>query len=115
MYIFFTKHIITKALLTFYIIVRNKIVVIFQNLLHSSDPPLPEYKTSALKRSRFIISHYGVFKTFWDWLILIATFYVAVVVPYNASFVDPGHPRISVASDVVVEALFIIGNLPYIK
>ncbi|XP_050559068.1 potassium voltage-gated channel subfamily H member 8 isoform X2 [Spodoptera frugiperda] len=78
------------------------------NLLHSSDPPLPEYKTSALKKSRFIISHYGVFKTFWDWLILIATFYVAVVVPYNASFVDEGHPRISVTSDVVVEALFII-------
>nr|XP_032513750.1 potassium voltage-gated channel subfamily H member 8 isoform X5 [Danaus plexippus plexippus] len=78
------------------------------NLLHSSDPPLPEYKTSAIKKSRFIISHYGIFKTFWDWLILIATFYVAVVVPYNASFVDEGHPRISVTSDVVVEALFII-------
>lgn len=81
----------------------------FQNLLHSSDPPLPEYKTSAIKKSKFIISHYGVFKTFWDWLILIATFYVAVVVPYNASFVDEGHPRISVTSDVVVEALFIVG------
>ncbi|XP_022117084.1 potassium voltage-gated channel subfamily H member 8 isoform X4 [Pieris rapae] len=78
------------------------------NLLHSSDPPLPEYKTSAIKKSKFIISHYGVFKTFWDWLILIATFYVAVVVPYNASFVDEGHPRISVTSDVIVEALFII-------
>ncbi|XP_048479359.1 potassium voltage-gated channel subfamily H member 8 isoform X5 [Plutella xylostella] len=78
------------------------------NLLHSSDPPLPEYKTSAIKRSRLIIPHYGVFKTFWDWLILIATFYVAVVVPYNASFVDEGHPRISVTSDVVVEALFIV-------
>lgn len=51
-----------------------------------------------------------MFKTFWDWLILIATFYVAVVVPYNASFVDEGHPRISVTSDVVVEALFIIGK-----
>lgn len=78
------------------------------NLLHSTDPPLPEYKTSAVKKSRFIISHYGVFKTFWDWLILIATFYVAVVVPYNASFVDEGHPRISVTSDVIVEALFIV-------
>ncbi|XP_063377999.1 potassium voltage-gated channel subfamily H member 8 [Cydia fagiglandana] len=81
------------------------------NLLHSSDPPLPEYKTSAIKKSKFIISHYGVFKTFWDWLILIATFYVAVVVPYNASFVDEGHPRISVTSDVVVEALFIVDIL----
>ncbi|PZC78570.1 hypothetical protein B5X24_HaOG202029 [Helicoverpa armigera] len=87
---------------------KLKLNNVSKNLLHSSDPPLPEYKTSALKKSRFIISHYGVFKTFWDWLILIATFYVAVVVPYNASFVDEGHPRISVTSDVVVEALFII-------
>ncbi|CAG5012581.1 unnamed protein product [Parnassius apollo] len=87
---------------------KLKLNNVSKNLLHSSDPPLPEYKTSAIKKSRFIISHYGVFKTFWDWLILIATFYVAVVVPYNASFVDEGHPRISVTSDVVVEALFII-------
>lgn len=36
---------------------------------------------------------------------------MAVVVPYNASFVDEGHPRISVTSDVVVEALFIVGTL----
>lgn len=35
---------------------------------------------------------------------------MAVVVPYNASFVDEGHPRISVTSDVVVEALFIVGK-----
>ncbi|GBP28292.1 Potassium voltage-gated channel subfamily H member 8 [Eumeta japonica] len=89
---------------------KNKLKLnnVSKNLLHSSDPPLPEYKTSAIKKSRFIISHYGVFKTFWDWLILIATFYVAVVVPYNASFVEQGHPRISVTSDVVVEALFIV-------
>ncbi|XP_039746691.1 potassium voltage-gated channel subfamily H member 8-like [Pararge aegeria] len=90
---------------------KLKLNNVSKNLLHSSDPPLPEYKTSAIKKSRFIISHYGVFKTFWDWLILIATFYVAVVVPYNASFVDEGHPRISVTSDVVVEALFIIDIL----
>ncbi|XP_073944158.1 voltage-gated delayed rectifier potassium channel KCNH8-like isoform X4 [Choristoneura fumiferana] len=87
---------------------KIKLNNVSKNLLHSSDPPLPEYKTSAIKKSKFIISHYGVFKTFWDWLILIATFYVAVVVPYNASFVDEGHPRISVTSDVVVEALFIV-------
>ncbi|XP_059054213.1 potassium voltage-gated channel subfamily H member 8-like isoform X1 [Achroia grisella] len=86
---------------------KLKLNNVSKNLLHSSDPPLPEYKTSAIKRSRLIISHYGVFKTFWDWLILIATFYVAVVVPYNASFVDEGHPRISVTMDVLVEALFI--------
>ena len=51
----------------------------------------------------------GIFKSCWDWLILVATFYVAVVVPYNASFVmDRDRP--SVVSDVVVEALFLIGE-----
>ncbi|XP_075752154.1 voltage-gated delayed rectifier potassium channel KCNH8 [Rhipicephalus microplus] len=54
------------------------------NLLHST--ALPEYKTAAIKKSRFIISHYGAFKTCWDWLILVATVYVAVVVPYSACF-----------------------------
>lgn len=80
----------------------------FQNLLSSPAAPLPEYKTSALKKSRFILSHYGMFKSCWDWLILIATFYVAVVVPYNASFVTD--ERSSVFVDVVVEVLFFIGK-----
>ncbi|KAJ8971825.1 hypothetical protein NQ317_002942 [Molorchus minor] len=75
------------------------------NLLHSSAAPLPEYKTASIKRSRFIISHYGMFKSAWDWLILIATFYVAVVVPYNASFETD---RPSMVLDVFVEALFFI-------
>ncbi|KAF5298054.1 hypothetical protein FQA39_LY11822 [Lamprigera yunnana] len=76
------------------------------NLLSSTAAPLPEYKTSSAKKSRFILSHYGTFKTFWDWLILMATFYVAVVVPYNASFVNSGRP--SVIMDVVVEGLFFL-------
>ncbi|XP_024945498.1 potassium voltage-gated channel subfamily H member 8 isoform X2 [Cephus cinctus] len=75
-------------------------------LLHSTAAPLPEYKTSAIKKSQFILSHYGGFKSCWDWLILIATFYVAVVVPYNASFVNTDRP--TMVSDVVVEALFIV-------
>ncbi|XP_021927519.1 potassium voltage-gated channel subfamily H member 8 isoform X4 [Zootermopsis nevadensis] len=75
-------------------------------LLQPTAAPLPEYKTAALKKSRFILSHYGVFKSCWDWLILIATFYVAIVVPYNASFVNLDRP--SMVSDVAVEALFII-------
>ncbi|KRT86713.1 cNMP binding protein, partial [Oryctes borbonicus] len=77
-------------------------------LLSSPTAPLPEYKTSALKKSRYILSHYGMFKSCWDWLILIATFYVAVVVPYNASFVDDDGERPSVVVDVIVEALFFI-------
>ncbi|XP_014485672.1 PREDICTED: potassium voltage-gated channel subfamily H member 8 isoform X1 [Dinoponera quadriceps] len=74
-------------------------------LLHSTAPPLPEYKTSAIKKSQFILSHYGGFKSCWDWLILIATFYVAIIVPYNASFINTDRP--TMVSDVVVEALFI--------
>lgn len=50
-----------------------------------------------------------MFKSCWDWLILIATFYVAVVVPYNASFVTD--ERSSVFIDVVVEVLFFIGKI----
>ncbi|KAK6638167.1 hypothetical protein RUM44_008595 [Polyplax serrata] len=77
-------------------------------LLQPTNAPLPEYKTSAIKKSRFILSHYGVFKTCWDWLMLIATFYVAIVVPYNASFVTSERP--SMVGDIVVETLFIIGK-----
>lgn len=88
------------------------VVILFlrhtQTLLQGSSAPLPEYKTSALKKSRWVLSHYGVFKTCWDWLILIATFYVAIVVPYNASFVNTDKP--SMVSDVVVESLFIVGK-----
>ncbi|XP_052862355.1 potassium voltage-gated channel subfamily H member 8 [Anopheles cruzii] len=79
------------------------------NLLHSSEAPLPEYKTQALKKSRFILSHYGMFKGCWDWMILVATFYVAVAVPYNAAFVKTD--RLTMVSDVVVEALFIVDIL----
>jgi len=82
--------------------------IIPQTLLHSTAPPLPEYKTSAIKKSQFILSHYGGFKSCWDWLILIATFYVAIIVPYNASFINIDRP--TMVSDVVVEVLFIIGE-----
>lgn len=81
-----------------------------QNLLHTTDAPLPEYKTQALKKSRFILSHYGMFKGCWDWMILIATFYVAVAVPYNAAFAKTD--RLTTASDVIVELLFIVGKRP---
>ena len=39
-----------------------------------------------IKRSRLILLHYGIFKIGWDWLILLCTFYVAIMVPYNAAF-----------------------------
>lgn len=81
-----------------------------QNILHSS--ALPEYKAASLKKPRFILSHYGAFKTCFDWLILIATFYVAIVVPFGASFRDNlniEHIR-TIYMDVFVEIIFIIGT-----
>lgn len=55
-----------------------------QNLLHSSS--IPEYKAASVKKPFSVLSHYGLFKTCWDWLILIATFYVAIAVPYFVAF-----------------------------
>jgi len=84
------------------------------------------------ERSRFILLHYGIFKIGWDWLILLCTFYVAIIVPYNAAFNsydtfekhhtligndstasgggDKSNQKASIVSDVIVEMLFIIGE-----
>ncbi|XP_074552127.1 potassium voltage-gated channel subfamily H member 4a [Halichoeres trimaculatus] len=79
-------------------------------------PSVPEYKVAAVKKSRFILLHYSISKALWDWLILLATFYVAVAVPYDICFVshDEGsdhHSLISrstIGSDIAVEMLFIL-------
>ncbi|KAI4817443.1 hypothetical protein KUCAC02_010844, partial [Chaenocephalus aceratus] len=75
------------------------------------DPPaLPEYKVAEAKKSKFILLHYSTFKAAWDWLILLATFYVAVTVPYNVCFIgdDDDLTRSTTVSDIAVEILFII-------
>ncbi|XP_034653501.1 potassium voltage-gated channel subfamily H member 8 isoform X3 [Drosophila subobscura] len=79
------------------------------NFMHSTEAPFPEYKTQSIKKSRLILPHYGVFKGFWDWVILLATFYVALMVPYNAAFAKAD--RQTMVSDVIVEALFIVDIL----
>uniref|UniRef100_A0AAY4CX24 Voltage-gated delayed rectifier potassium channel KCNH4 n=1 Tax=Denticeps clupeoides TaxID=299321 RepID=A0AAY4CX24_9TELE len=82
-------------------------------------PSLPEYKVAAVQKSRFILLHYSLCKALWDWLILLATFYVAVTVPYNVCFStldDSSHgndecdsaSRSTIVSDIAVEMLFII-------
>ncbi|XP_060884421.1 potassium voltage-gated channel subfamily H member 4 isoform X2 [Labrus mixtus] len=75
-------------------------------------PSIPEYKVAAVQKSRFILLHYSVSKALWDWLILLATLYVAVTVPYDVSFTpyEDTHSdaRSTVVSDIVVEMLFII-------
>ncbi|KAJ8320244.1 hypothetical protein KUTeg_001831 [Tegillarca granosa] len=78
-------------------------------LTGSISTKMPEYKVQEVKKSRFVIAHYGIFKIGWDWLILLCTFYTAIMVPYNASFITvDGNYRSSIYSDVVVESLFII-------
>ncbi|GIY80037.1 potassium voltage-gated channel subfamily H member 8 [Caerostris darwini] len=80
------------------------------NLLHRP-AVMPEYKAAAIEKSRFILSHYGLFKTCWDWLILIGTFYVAIVVPYSATFRDTGETPLfnkTIITDVIMESIFII-------
>lgn len=71
---------------------------------------MPEYTAASLKKPRFILSHYGAFKTCFDWLILIATFYVAILVPFSASFRDKQNkePIRTISIDVFVEIIFII-------
>lgn len=72
-----------------------------------------------MKKSRFILLHYSVSKALWDWLILLATFYVAVTVPYDICFASHGEGggshrspvgRTTIGSDIAVEMLFIIGK-----
>ncbi|KAM4623472.1 voltage-gated delayed rectifier potassium channel KCNH4-like [Polymixia lowei] len=75
-------------------------------------PSLPEYKVATVQKSRFILLHYSVSKALWDWLILLATFYVAVTVPYNVSFTPyedtDTAARSTIVSDIAVEMLFIL-------
>ncbi|XP_015924116.1 voltage-gated delayed rectifier potassium channel KCNH8 isoform X2 [Parasteatoda tepidariorum] len=83
------------------------------NLLHRP-AVMPEYKAESIEKSRFILSHYGLFKTCWDWLILIGTFYVAIVVPYSATFRDTGEAPLfnkTIITDVIMESIFIIDIL----
>ncbi|NWY71580.1 KCNH8 protein, partial [Erithacus rubecula] len=91
---------------------KNKLKI--NNNVFVDKPAFPEYKVSDAKKSKFILLHFSTFKAGWDWLILLATFYVAVTVPYNVSFI--GHDELSTArsttvSDIAVEILFIIADI----
>lgn len=64
--------------------------------------------------SRCLLLHYSIPKAVWDGLILLATFYVAVTVPYNVCFAgdddSPITSRHTLVSDIAVEMLFILGQ-----
>uniref|UniRef100_A0A8C6Q1G7 Voltage-gated delayed rectifier potassium channel KCNH4 n=1 Tax=Nothobranchius furzeri TaxID=105023 RepID=A0A8C6Q1G7_NOTFU len=86
------------------------------DVLGANANPIPEYKVADVHKSRLILLHYGAFKAGWDWLILLATFYVAITVPYNVCFTameireDGGTAARNPpsVSDILVEILFII-------
>ncbi|KAM9319397.1 voltage-gated inwardly rectifying potassium channel KCNH3 [Gastrophryne carolinensis] len=76
-------------------------------------PRVPEYKVVSMRKSPFILLHYGPFKACWDSLIFLATLYVAVTVPYSVCFSSakegtPGPRSPPSACDLVVEILFIL-------
>ncbi|XP_077159726.1 voltage-gated delayed rectifier potassium channel KCNH8 isoform X1 [Paroedura picta] len=88
---------------------KNKLKI--NNNVFVEKPAFPEYKVSDAKKSKFILLHFSTFKACWDWLILLATFYVAVTVPYNVCFIgndDQPTTRSTTVSDIAVEILFII-------
>jgi len=85
------------------------VFLVSQSLLTHNPAPLPEYKSSSLKRSRFIFSHYGLLKGVWDWLVVLATVYVAIAVPFLAAFVQQESRNL--LPDVLVESLFIGGKI----
>lgn len=93
---------------------QDKSKLKLNNNVFGEKPAIPEYKVAAIQKSRFILLHYGTFKAGWDWLILLATFYVAVTVPYNVCFsvardenntASRSPPSVS---DILVEILFML-------
>ncbi|XP_061602593.1 potassium voltage-gated channel subfamily H member 5-like [Cololabis saira] len=69
---------------------------------------LPQYKQEAPKTPPHIILHYCTFKTTWDWVILILTFYTAIMVPYNVSFKTKQNNLAWLVVDSVVDIIFLI-------
>ncbi|XP_047429096.1 potassium voltage-gated channel subfamily H member 5-like [Mugil cephalus] len=69
---------------------------------------LPQYKQEAPKTPPHIILHYCTFKTTWDWVILILTFYTAIMVPYNVSFKTKQNNLTWLVLDSVVDVIFLV-------
>ncbi|KAG8504423.1 LOW QUALITY PROTEIN: Potassium voltage-gated channel subfamily H member 1, partial [Galemys pyrenaicus] len=69
---------------------------------------LPQYKQEAPKTPPHIILHYCVFKTTWDWVILILTFYTAILVPYNVSFKTRQNNVAWLVVDSIVDVIFLV-------
>uniref|UniRef100_A0AAX7T2F0 Potassium voltage-gated channel, subfamily H (eag-related), member 1a n=1 Tax=Astatotilapia calliptera TaxID=8154 RepID=A0AAX7T2F0_ASTCA len=69
---------------------------------------LPQYKQETPKTPPHIILHYCLFKTTWDWVILILTFYTAIMVPYNVSFKMKQNNVTWLVVDSIVDVIFLV-------
>ncbi|CAH8826210.1 unnamed protein product [Trichobilharzia szidati] len=70
---------------------------------------VPEYKIQKLTKSNFVLLHYGLFRIVWDWLLLLLTFYIAFIVPYNVTFESHStHSSRCSIIDLIVEIFLII-------
>uniref|UniRef100_A0A8C9G4R0 Potassium voltage-gated channel subfamily H member 5 n=1 Tax=Pavo cristatus TaxID=9049 RepID=A0A8C9G4R0_PAVCR len=88
---------------------RNVMFVFFLlQVLQLGSDILPQYKQEAPKTPPHIILHYCAFKTTWDWVILILTFYTAIMVPYNVSFKTKQNNIAWLVLDSVVDVIFLV-------
>lgn len=82
--------------------------LLLSQVLQLSSDILPQYKQEAPKTPPHIILHYCTFKTTWDWVILILTFYTAIMVPYNVSFKTKQNNVTWLVLDSVVDVIFLV-------
>ncbi|XP_014677839.1 PREDICTED: potassium voltage-gated channel subfamily H member 1-like [Priapulus caudatus] len=70
---------------------------------------LPAYRQETPKTPPHIILHYSTFKAIWDWVILILTFYTAIMVPYNVAFSTKSMDTVGLlVIDTIVDVIFFI-------
>eukprot|EP00063_Salmo_salar_P091242 XP_014066077.1 PREDICTED: potassium voltage-gated channel subfamily H member 5-like [Salmo salar] len=77
-------------------------------VLQLSSIILPQYKQEAPKTPSHIILPYCTFKTPWDWVILVLTYYTAIMVPYNVSFITKLNNFVWLVLDSVVDVIFLV-------
>jgi hypothetical protein len=67
------------------------------------------YRQEAPSTPPHIILHYCTFKTVWDWVILLLTFYTSLLVPYHAAFRSKSLDDVPLlVVDSIVDVIFFI-------
>ena len=64
-----------------------------------------QYSWEGSKFPKFMVVHYSLFKSIWDWIILILTLYTAVVAPFVVSF--QYHGKGLIYFNLIVDSVFI--------